>query len=231
MAELAIETPAYVYDLDEVRRAGRLLRESLPQPSRLLYSLKANPHPAVVRALHQLGCAAEVCSPGELGTALEAGVPPDQVLYTGPGKRDADVAAAVRAGVSWFSVDSRAGLHQVAQAADAQPVRCLLRVNDQAPVPGQGLAMTGVASQFGLDASLVAKEPGAFRAIAGFHLYLGTNLCDEETLLAQFAAAIGSARRLAEVLDVEPELVNLGGGFGAPFARSGELVRFATLAG
>jgi len=232
VAELAIETPAYVYDLDEVRRACRLLRESLPQPSLLMYSLKANPHPAIVRALAELGCAAEVCSPSELAVALEAGVPPERVQYTGPGKRDVDVAAAVRARAGWLSVDSLAGLRQVGQAAAGSGrVRCLLRINDQAQVPRQGLAMTGVASQFGIDASLVAQQPRSFRAIAGLHLYLGTNLSDEESLLAQLATAVASARRLTEVLDIEPELVNLGGGFGAPFARSGDLPRFGTLAG
>lgn len=38
-----VEVPAYVYDLDEVRRAHGLLRAVPPRPSRLLYSLKANP--------------------------------------------------------------------------------------------------------------------------------------------------------------------------------------------
>jgi diaminopimelate decarboxylase len=229
----AIPTPAYVYDLDEVRRAFRLLRQALPEPSRLLYSLKANPHPAIVRTLALLGCAAEVSSPGELAAAFGAGLPPDQVMYTGPGKRDADVTAAVQAGVRWFSVDSLAGLEQVGRAAaDRERVRCLVRVNDQVPVPGQGLAMTGTASQFGIDASQVEAQPAAFRSrIAGFHLYLGTNLSDEEALVAQFTAAIGTARRLSSALSVEPELLNLGGGFGAPFARPGDLPQFGTLAG
>ena len=52
----SIETPAYVYDLDEVRQAHRLLRAALPEPSHILYSLKANPHPWIVRALAELGC-------------------------------------------------------------------------------------------------------------------------------------------------------------------------------
>jgi diaminopimelate decarboxylase len=228
---VAGQTPAYVYDLGEVRRAWSLLHSALPQPSQLLYSLKANPHPAIVRPLAQLGCSAEVCSPGELATALEVGLPPDRILYTGPGKRDTDVELAVRAGVRWFSVDSLTGLGQVRRIAAGAPVRCLLRINDQVPVPGQGLAMTGVSSQFGIDASQVAADPAAFRAgIAGFHLYLGSNLSDETTLLAQFGAAIATAKRLTGVLSLELELVNLGGGFGAPFARPGDLPRFGALA-
>jgi diaminopimelate decarboxylase len=229
-----VEVPAYVYDLGEVRRAHGLLRGALPRPSRLYYSLKANPHPALVRTLNELGCDAEVCSPGELAAALEAGVLPDRILYTGPGKRDPEVAGAVRAGVRWFSVDSPVGIDQVDRAASAagRDAHCLLRVNDRTRVPGQGLAMTGGPSQFGADADWVAAKPAAFRTrLAGFHLFGGSNLDAEPALLEQFRAAIATARRLAGVLGLEPRLLDLGGGFGAPFARSGALPRFATLAG
>lgn len=223
-----LETPAYVYDLAELDSSHRALRSALPAPSRLFYSLKANPHPAIVGRLAGLGCDAEVCSTGELAAALNAGVPPGRILCTGPGRRDHEVAEAVKAGVRWFSVDSPYGLEQVdrvAGAAGAQ-TRCLLRVNDRVPTPGQGLTMTGVASQFGADAEWIEREPDRFRsrpaaALAGFHLYMGSNLPDPAALLAQFRTAVATARRLGDVLGIEPELVDLGGGFGVPFARPG----------
>lgn len=231
------ETPAYIYRLDEVRRACRLLRAGLPAPSRQFYSLKANPHPAIVRQLWELGCHAEVSSPGELAAAMAAGVPGDEILYTGPGKRDADLTAALKAGVEWFSVDSPFGLDQLDRAAAAlgTPARCLLRVNQPAVAPGQGLAMTGGASQFGADTAWVATQPERFRArdaatLVGLHLYLGSNLPDVAALRAQFATAITTARQLADRLDLDLRLLDLGGGFGAPFARAGDLPDLTGLA-
>jgi diaminopimelate decarboxylase len=230
-------TPAYVYDLDEVRDSHAELRAALPQPSELYYSLKANPHPALVRELRAAGCRAEVCSPGELQTALEAGFAPEDVLYTGPGKRDRDVADAVRAGVELFSVDSPYALDRLDGVARdlAVTVRSMVRVNDDGPAPGQGLTMTGVASQFGADAAWVLAEPERFGARdavrpAGFHLYMGTNLADEDALMAQFGQAARTARRLADVTGVDVEVLDLGGGFGAPFARSGARPSFPGLA-
>jgi diaminopimelate decarboxylase len=246
MAELEqlldlIEPPAYVYDLDELRKAYRLLRSALPEPSQILYSLKANPHPWIVATLAELGCGAEICSSGELTAALEAGVAPERMFYTGPGKRDAEVAEAFKCGVRWFSVDSPAGLRQVEEVArqHGDTAHCVLRINDRTPVPGQGLAMTGASSQFGADADWVTAEPDAFRpaatgqatgAVAGFHVYQGTNLDSEDHLAAQFGAAIASCRRLADALHLQPRVLDLGGGFGAPFARSGQLPRFSSLA-
>jgi diaminopimelate decarboxylase len=232
-----IETPAYVYDLAEVRRAYGRLREALPAPSDLYYSLKANPHPAVTATLREFGCRAEVCSPGELHAALDAGFSATDMLYTGPGKRNADVLEALKAGVTEFSVDSPHGLDQVDAAAAVQGVRarCLLRVNDGSPTPGQGLTMTGVASQFGADVDWILAEPDRFAArpsaaVAGYHLYTGSNIPDEDALLSQFTQAAQTARRLAEASGVTLEVLDLGGGFGAPFARAGTTPAFPTLA-
>src|SRR5205823_1969249 len=105
-----LETPAYVYVLDEVRRSAARLRQVLPAPADLYYSLKANPHPAIVAALREAGCRAEVCSPGELAAALDAGFPATQILYTGPGKRDRDVTEAIKAADTWVTVASPVGL-------------------------------------------------------------------------------------------------------------------------
>jgi diaminopimelate decarboxylase len=225
-----LPTPAYVYDLDEVRRSHSLLRRARPAETTLFYSLKANPHPAIVRTLSRLGCAMEICSEGELDAALGAGVPPTDVLYTGPGKRDAEVAHAVRFGVRWFSVDSPAGLDQVEDvAAEAGThASCLLRLNDRNALAAQGLTMTGVASQFGADTEWVLAEPGAFSSrprakVVGLHLYLGSNVDGEDALLAQFEASIAAAGRVTDALGLKLELLNLGGGFGAPYARAGEL--------
>ncbi|BCJ67440.1 type III PLP-dependent enzyme [Polymorphospora rubra] len=221
-------TPAYVYDLDELDRSHAALRAALPAGGELFYSLKANPHPAVVGALVGAGCRAEVCSPGELRAALEAGADPAGMLYTGPGKRDVDVAEAIEAGVGFFSVDSPYGLDQLDRIARryATPVRALVRVNDDSPAPGQGLTMTGVASQFGADVRWVRKEPELFAARAyvrpvGFHLYMGSNIAAEDALYAQFAQSVATAVELAGATGVEPEVLDLGGGFGVPFARAG----------
>jgi diaminopimelate decarboxylase len=231
-----VGTPAYVYDLAEVRRNARRLRAALPAECSLYYSLKANPHPALLGALRAGGAEPEVCSPGELDATLDAGWPAADALYTGPGKRDADVAAALRSGVRKFSVDSPAALDQLDRIAADLGVhaRCLLRVNDDQPTPGQRLAMTGVPSQFGADAGWVLAEPARFAgrpnaSVVGLHLYMGTNLVSADDLVAQFGHTLRTATRLSGALEAAGatiEVLDLGGGFGAPFAKAGVAVEF-----
>lgn len=234
-----IPTPAYVYDLAEVRRNHSALRAALPDGSGLYYSLKANAHPALLRTLRAEGAAPEVCSSGELDAALAAGWPAAEVLYTGPGKRDAEVDAAVRAGVRHFSVDSPHAIEQLDRIAAGHGVRAeyLLRINDDQPVPGQGLAMTGVASQFGADTRWVLAEPARFAGrphaeLTGLHLYMGTNLAQPEALLGQFARSLDTAKTLRAELarhGARIRVLDLGGGFGAPFATAGERIDLTAL--
>jgi diaminopimelate decarboxylase len=240
VVDAGVETPAYVYDLSEVRANTTRLRAALPPDTGLYYSLKANPHPAVLTVLRAAGVAAEVCSPGELTAALAAGWPADAVLYTGPGKRDQDVTAALAAGVREFCVDSPAGLDQLDRLAAGAgvSVRTLLRLNDDLPAARQGLAMTGVPSQFGADTSWVAEQPLLFGdrpnvRVHGLHLYMGTNITSVEDLVAQFERSARTAAEMSAVLApyvAGIDVVDLGGGFGAPFAAAGPALELTGLA-
>ena len=229
-------TPTYVYDLAAVRRAVTDLRRALPRPSALYYSVKANPHPHVVAQLARLGCRAEVSSTGEIDVAIRSGFPPSEIMLTGPGKTQDTIRHALDRDVVRFSVESPTELARLGEltAASGARVDCLLRINADEPVPGMALTMTGTASQFGVDAGWVDSEPGLFRGggsvrVRGLHLYMGTNLDDEDTLMSQFEVAVRLAAGLGHRLGVPVE-VDLGGGFGAPFARTGERPRFAGLA-
>src|SRR5262249_32849055 len=233
----ATETPAYVYDLAEVGRCHGWLREALPPGATLYYSVKANPHPGVLATLHRAGTRAEVCSPGELTAALDAGYRPADVLYTGPGKRAADLASAIKQGVRSFSVDSPRGLDDLSAAAEelGTDVVALLRINDDRAVAGPRITMTGVASQFGADLAWVQARPDAFAdrpcvRVTGVHLYMGSHIVAEDELYAGFEGAVDTARRVRELLRTDFTELDLGGGFAAPFARGGDVARYPALA-
>src|SRR4029079_5200380 len=78
-------SPLYAYDLDEIANRAREIADVLPDAARLYYSLKANPLPEIGAALLQT-CSAEVSSPGEVSSAIEAGFDRTSMFYTGPGK-------------------------------------------------------------------------------------------------------------------------------------------------
>ncbi|MFD9498146.1 type III PLP-dependent enzyme [Streptomyces sp. NPDC060035] len=230
-------TPLYVYRLDEVRKTATALLRGLPQPSRLYYSLKANPHPSVVRELTAQGVHAEISSCGELRAALSAGQNPADILYTGPGKSIHDMRTAIRSGVRRFSVESRTERGRLGEAAEteASDVEYLVRINAPGPAAGSaGLRMTGVPSQFGVDFEQARAQPELFRARGrlrpvGMHFFPATNVADPTALFEEFRLSVETAAALRESTGFDPELIDLGGGFAAPFAKPGDLPDYSSL--
>jgi diaminopimelate decarboxylase len=230
-------TPLYVYDLDELRDAYTDLVRSVPVGSRLFYSLKANPHPPLVRELLTAGADAEVCSSRELDTALDAGALAGSCLYTGPAKTETELGHALARGVRLFSVDSPTDLARLGRCARRAGVsiKAILRLNPADYPRGAGLAMGGTPSQFGADVAWVRAQPERFRAdaveLVGYHVYVGTNSDDVERLIGWFDLALETVRLAQEALALRVELIDLGGGFGHPYARTGVRPQWSGLAG
>lgn len=231
-------TPLYVYRIEEVRRAVNRLRVALPAPHRLYYSVKANPNPGVVRELVGLGLHSEVSSGGELAVTLAAGQPPDRVLYTGPGKTTAEVSDAIRRGIRLFSVESEVDYRRIgAEAAKAGAVvEYLIRINGggMGSGTGAGLRMTGRPSQFGIDLDALWSMPEVLAGSpvarpVGLHFYSVTNVTEEDALADEFAANIRLAAYVIDRAGLPAVLVDLGGGFAAPFAQPGAAPRYKKL--
>lgn len=229
-------TPAYVYELQAVRRAHAALRAALPAPVAIYYSLKANPLVAIGHELAAARCRGEVCSPREVDAALQAGFLPGEMLYNGPGKSKTEIQYAIERDVGAFSVDSPHELRKVGAVAQSmrKTARVLLRVNAETAVPEVALAMTGTPSQFGADARWIARDPEAFAGapgagVVGFQCYMGSNLTTVAGVLRAFEIAVRTAMELASRLDINIELLDLGGGFGHPFAVRGGQLDFTSL--
>lgn len=222
-------TPVYVYDLAEVRANIRHLVANLPLQSRLMYSLKANPHPDVIRVAAEEGCGLEASSLGELAAALRAAPTSGDVLYTGPAKRREDIRAALTLGCRRVSVESLAELARlIEEARDAvRRVDVLLRVNISLPDDvTPSIRMGGVGSRFGIDQDFlvegladVAGSAGPI-SIQGLHFFLASNVRDVSDLLSIHRRALQVAAELKE-LGHDVSVLDLGGGFGAPFAVPG----------
>ena len=152
-------TPAYLYDVDLIERRYAALRAALPSRVDIAYAVKANPALAIVDFLGRQGAGADVASSGELATALRAGIDPSRIVMTGPGKRDAELQAAVAAGVRAVTVESPNELARLealaaARGEGAPPVPVLLRmaVGERARLERVRLVGDDGAGKFGMDA-------------------------------------------------------------------------------
>jgi diaminopimelate decarboxylase len=220
-------TPVYAYDLDVVTAQVTSLRAALPQSFDLAFAVKANPLLAVLQHLIAQGVGADVASGGELRQALRAGVDPGAVVFTGPGKRDEELEAAVDAGLRAVTVESITELRRLERIASSrgrcQPV--MLRLNRSRDAGRERVRIIGDegAGKFGMDLAelrLAAAEAVASPALdpIGIHAFGASNLLDAEELVAHVAATARIAAAVAGEAGFDLRLVDAGGGLGIPYA-------------
>ncbi|MGW3785102.1 alanine racemase [Micromonospora chokoriensis] len=209
--------PVYVHDLDALATEVRAIRAALPRKVELLYAVKANPDPGVLRTLAPVVDGFEAASRGELRRLAELLPGRAPAAYAGPGKTDADLAAALAADVGRIHVESPAELRRLGAlaAASGRSAQVLLRVNLPVAAPGASLVMGGGPSPFGMDAAdaiKCARRPPAGIDVRGIHAHLASGL--DASLAGTVAAAVVSWA----VTEVGATEVDVGGGMAVDYA-------------
>ena len=212
--------PLFVYDAALV--AGQVARFRAAMPAvDLHYAIKANPLPALLARIAPVVDGLDVASGGELARALTV-KPGAAISFAGPGKRDAELEAAIAAGAT-LNLESAGEARRALAAGDRLGVRprVAVRVNPDMELRGSGMKMGGRASPFGIDAehaAAVVRDVIAGGADwRGLHIYAGSQALDAGAVIEMQAATLALAARLAEQVGVTPPLINLGGGFGVPY--------------
>lgn len=216
------ETPLFVYDFGIVRRRFAALREAMPERLALHYAMKANPLPAMVAAMTSLVDGIDLASAGEMQIALANGATPETTSFAGPGKRDAELQAAIAAGVT-LNCESEGEARRAFAIGELLGVipKLAVRVNPDFELKGSGMRMGGRPTAFGVDAArapaLVKEIVAAGAEWRGFHIYSGSQALDPEALIETQAATLALAARLGDEAGRAVPHLNLGGGFGIPY--------------
>ena len=216
-------TPCYLYDRERIAARVRDLRARLSPRVRLHYAIKANPMPALVCAMARLTDGLDVASGGELGVALDSGMDPEHISFAGPAKSEAELARAHAAGVL-VNLESlrEARLLSAIAARTGRPARVAIRCNLPFELKSSGMKMTGGAKQFGIEPE---DLPDMFALIAagdlrfeGFHLYAGSQNLKAEAIIEAQCRSYDQALEWLRDAPAAPRWINLGGGFGIPYA-------------
>lgn len=215
-------TPLYVYDLDVIGERAAALHAAMPERVELAYAVKANPSLAVLARLARAGLGADVASAGELAAALAAGFAAPDIVFTGPGKRNEELAAAVAQPLRAVTVESIGELERLGAVADrtGSVVRVLLRMAGEARpdnVIGSGHGRFGMRWADLLAAARQASVDPAVDLL-GAHRFDASNVLAADELLDHARRTIALASRLAADAGISVSLLDLGGGLGIPYA-------------
>jgi diaminopimelate decarboxylase len=229
LARIAAEvgTPVYVYSRGELARAYRAFDAALDGiPHRVCYAVKANSSLGILNVLIGLGAGADIVSAGELVRWMRAGGDPAKVVFSGVGKTEHELGAALAAGIGTFNVESAEELEvidRVARAAGTR-ARIALRVNPDVDPETHPYISTGLAqNKFGVAMAEARALLGRAHklggiVVTGVDCHIGSQL----TKTAPFSDAIARLVALIHELAADGiaiEHIDVGGGLGIDYGQ------------
>ena len=224
----AVGTPVYIYSQAELFNRAEAYIQTAPPGALVCYALKANGNPHIIRLLAQAGLGADVTSGGELFLALEAGVAPEKIIFSGVGKRRDEIEMALKAGIRALHAESEMELGVIGEVAEqlGQVTAVGVRVNPNISVETHPYISTGQHShKFGVPlekavAMLHQAAAHPWLNPAGLAAHIGSQIEDIEPFIESAEFLAQTAQRLAAD-DLNLSYVDVGGGLGIRYADDG----------
>jgi len=221
----SVGTPFYCYSTATLERHYRVFAEAFTGERIVVcYALKANSNQSVLRTLAKLGAGADVVSGGELKRALAAGVPPNKILFSGVGKTEAELRAALSSDIFCINIESEPELELLSRLAveTGKTARVSVRVNPDVDAGTHAKISTGKSeNKFGIPLSQArgvyaraAKLPGI--EVTGADMHIGSQITD----LARMETAFRILAEFVQALRADGHNishVDFGGGLGIPY--------------
>lgn len=227
LARIAREvgTPTYVYSAATLERHYAVMDEAFAfRPHLLCYSVKANSTLGLLSLLARKGSGFDIVSAGELVRTLRAGADPARIVFSGVGKTEEEIAAALEAGLLLFNVESEDELLAIARVARRKRRRApvALRVNPDVDARTHPYIATGLKeSKFGIPLSRAAalyrrERKNRSLAFLGVDCHIGSQM----TQVAPLREALTRVARLFRTLCAEGiplRYLDAGGGLGITY--------------
>ncbi|WP_243363193.1 diaminopimelate decarboxylase [Fundidesulfovibrio terrae] len=226
-AELAKQygTPLYVYSAATLRRHFKAFDSAFDGlPHITCYSVKANSNLSLLGLLKDCGAGMDIVSGGELHRALAAGVPASKIVYSGVGKREAEMRQALAADILMFNVESMGELERLSAVASdmGKTARISLRINPDVDPKTHPYISTGLKkNKFGMD---IEQSLAAYsKAVTlpniepvGIDCHIGSQLTTLEPFMEALDRIIRFYDRL-KAMGIRIEYLDLGGGLGITY--------------
>jgi len=220
-----VGTPFYCYSTATLERHYRVFSEAFAgEKAMVYYAMKANSNQSVLRTLARVGAGADVVSGGELKRALAAGIPADKILFSGVGKTEPELRAALAADILCINVESEPELELLSRLAveTGRTARISVRVNPDVDAGTHAKISTGKSenkfgipiAQAGAVYARAATLPGI--AITGVDMHIGSQITDLAKLETAFRILSGFVQTLRG--EGHPIAhIDFGGGLGIPY--------------
>jgi len=220
-----VGTPFYLYSHATMGKHFDVFDQAFEGfPHITCYSVKANSNIAILNLFSKKGSGVDIVSGGELYRALQAGIAPHKIVYSGVGKKEEDLAFALQSGILMFNVESTQEIHKLNYVAGGlnRKASIALRVNPDIDPQTHPYISTGLReNKFGIPINQALEEYTRAAGlphlkIQGISCHIGSQL----TKISPFVDTLRSLLALSEELKkigLPVQYLDLGGGLGITY--------------
>jgi diaminopimelate decarboxylase len=217
-----VGSPTFVYNAEVIRARYAALDAAFGDlPHRICYAVKANGNLAVLRLLARLGAGADIVSGGELLRAVTAGFPGERIVFSGVGKTDEELLAAMAVGVGHVNAESLSELRCLAMLADLHgaTVTVGVRINPDVTAETHPYISTGKGGlKFGIaldqfDEVLHVIDESTGLTLGALAMHLGSQIVNAGPWSEGLDKLLGLLAR-ARAAGHHPDTLDIGGGIG-----------------
>jgi diaminopimelate decarboxylase len=215
-------TPCYVYSRATLERHWHAFDSAFGgHPHLICYAVKANSNIALLNLLARLGSGFDIVSLGELQRVIAAGGVPEKIVFSGVGKREDEIIAALKAGIRCFNIEVGSELDLINRLAGQLGVIAPVsfRVNPDVDANTHPYISTGLKeNKFGIafeqalsEYRRAAQMPNI--KIIGIDCHIGSQLTDSRPFLDALDRILELVAAL-KTAGIELHHLDLGGGLG-----------------
>jgi len=212
-------TPFHIYDETGIRETGNALIEAFSGVDAFqeFYAVKALPNPRMLSIMREMGFGFDCSSIPELLLSRQVGASGEDIIFTSNNTTVAEFEAADAEGGCILNLDDLSLVERVPRMPDL----ICFRYNPGAERSGNSIIGLPAEAKYGatqeqlVNAYREARDRGASRF--GLHSMMASNELNYSYMVDTARMLLETAEHISGKLDIQFELINIGGGFGIPY--------------
>ena len=218
------KTPFYCYSLSQLRNNFNFFNNIFKNIKPIIcFSVKSNSNLALLRELKKMGSGADVVSIGELLKAIKVGINPKKIVFSGVGKTEEEIRAAINKRILLINIESENEANLINKISKKLSKKTSVGIRLNPNITGKThkkISTGGKNEKFGLlykDLNNLCKKIKKMKnlKLEGLSIHIGSQI----TSIGPFKKVLSVLNKILNRTQIDFKFIDLGGGMGISYSK------------
>ena len=216
------KTPFYCYSLSQLKSNFYNFRSAFKNIKPIIcFSVKSNSNLTLLRELKKMGSGADVVSIGELLKATKAGISGNKIVFSGIGKTEEEIRAAIKKKVLLINIESESEANLINKISKKMSRKISVGIRLNPNVTGKThkkISTGGKDEKFGLIYNDFINLSQKIRKMKNMKLEgLSVHIGSQITNIKPFVKVLSIINKIIKKTRINFKFIDLGGGMGISY--------------